>query len=248
MTDRMVGPVLPNVVNGFLPEGLRIYAIGDIHGRADLLCERLQKITYDLNAHPTRYPLLIFLGDYIDRGSQSRNVIDLILTAQRIIPTICLSGNHEIFALKFLRDPHSGPAWFELGGRETLASYGLNVPSRLTRAAIEQLSAEFAVALPDAHRSFLTALGLTVTFGSYLFVHAGIDPEIPVPEQSHLTLTTIRKPFLSEGLGFGRIIVHGHTPVREPDIRDNRINIDTGAYITGRLTCLVLENAKMRWL
>ena len=231
-----------------LREGLRIYAVGDVHGRADLLRELLLKITSDLKANPARSPIVVFLGDYIDRGPQSAAVIDCVLTVQRIIPTICLSGNHEIYALRFLRDPHSGPEWFELGGRETLASYGITVPWRLTGPIIQQLSAAFAAALPDAHLRFLTTLGLTVSFGNYLFVHAGIDLSIPVPEQSHLTLTMIRKPFLDDGRSSGRIIVHGHSPVTEPDLRENRINIDTGAYITGRLTCVVLQNASLRWL
>lgn len=248
MSESEFQPAPSNADDQRLPEGLRVYAIGDVHGRADLLQELLLKITADLKAHPARCPMIIFLGDYIDRGPQSAAVLDLVLTMQRIIPTICLGGNHEIYALRFLRDPHSAPEWFELGGRETLASYGVTVPWRLTSPIMQELATAFAKALPDAHLRFLTTLGLTVSFGDYLFVHAGIDPGIPVPEQSHLTLTTMRKPFLDDGQSFGKIVVHGHSPVTEPDIRDNRINIDTGAYITGRLTCLVLQDASLRWL
>lgn len=231
-----------------LPDGFRIYAIGDVHGRADLLYELLCRITTDIGATPVRFPMIVFLGDYIDRGPQSAGVIDQLLMVRRMVPTVCLSGNHEIYALRFMRDPSTGPAWFELGGRETLSSYGIAVPWRLTNGIVDDLSRSFAAAMPEEHRNFLTTLGLTVSFGNYLFVHAGIDPAIPVPEQSHITLTTIREPFLDAAQEFGRIVVHGHSPVNEPDIRGNRINIDTGAYITGRLTCLVLENATRRLL
>ena len=246
MQDRPFRP--GEEAGGFLSDGLRIYAIGDIHGRADLLRALLLKIIADIGEAQIRAPMLVFLGDYIDRGPSSAEVIDLILAARRQIPTVCLSGNHEIYALRFLRDPSTGPSWFDVGGRETLSSYGVSVPWRLTSRALEDASSAFAEAMPKEHLHFLSTLGLTVSFGDYLFVHAGVQPHVPVQEQGHATLTMIREPFTEHGEDFGRIVVHGHSPVTTPDIRSNRINIDTGAFITGRLTCLVLENGTLRFL
>ncbi len=234
--------------NGFLPRGIRIYAVGDIHGRADLLRILLLEIIADLGRDPVHSPIIVFLGDYLDRGPRSSEVINLILAAQRQLVTVCLSGNHELYALRFLRDPSTGPSWFDVGGRETLASYGVSVPWRPTSRALEEASNAFATALPYEHFRFLATLGLTVNFGDYLFVHAGVQPQLPLAEQGQATLTLIREPFLEHLEDFGRIIIHGHTPVAAPDIRSNRINIDTGAYMTGRLTCLVLENERIRTL
>lgn len=248
MQDRELTPGRWEEADGFLPDGLRIYAIGDIHGRADLLRAVLLRIVADIRDAPTRFPMIVFLGDYIDRGPQSAEVVDLLLAARRQVPTVCLSGNHELYALRFLRDPGTGPSWFELGGQETLASYRVSMPRQLTNRALEDLSQAFAAAIPDEHFRLLATLGLTANFGDYLFVHAGIQPHLPVAEQGQSILTLIREPFLEHGEDFGRIVVHGHTPVTAPDIRSNRINIDTGAYITGRLTCLVLENERRRIL
>ncbi len=231
-----------------LPAELRVYAIGDIHGRADLLRDLLLKVVTDLHEAPIRFPIVVFLGDYIDRGPHSADVLDLILAAQRQMVTVCLAGNHELYALRFLRDPTSGPSWFELGGRETLASYGIAAPWRPTMQDCAELSASFGKALPFEHYRFLSTLGLTASFGEYLFVHAGIQPAIAIAEQGNATLTMIREPFLEHAHDFGRIVVHGHTPVAAPDIRANRINIDTGAYITGKLTCIVLQDGEYRFL
>lgn len=231
---------------GLLPQGVRIYAIGDIHGRADLLRDLLLDIIDDLGRDRARFPIVVFLGDYIDRGPASAEVIELILKASETLLTVCLSGNHELYALRFLAEPATGASWFEVGGRETLASYGVSLPWRLTSRALEAASSEFAELLPADHYHFLANLGLTASFGDYLFVHAGIQPERPVAEQGESVLTLIREPFLDYQNMFGRIVVHGHTPVPAPDIRPNRINIDTGAYLTGRLTCLVIERGRLR--
>ncbi len=228
-----------------LPENLRIYAIGDVHGRFDLLEATAGKIKADLAASPPARAIEIFIGDYIDRGPQSREVVDwLIETPPLGAERICLMGNHEDMMLEALADPSKLANWLFNGADATLASYGVtDLP-----ASLEAMHAACAEAIPPRHTEFLAALPHTVEFGSYLFVHAGIDPRRPLSEQDPHDLLWIREPFLSSEADFGRIVVHGHTPVVEPDIRKNRINIDTGAVFTGHLTCLVLEGTTRRLL
>jgi serine/threonine protein phosphatase 1 len=226
-----------------LPEGLRVYAIGDVHGRFDLLQAMAGKIAADLSAVPASRSVEIFLGDYVDRGPQSRDVVEwLIETPPLADERICLLGNHEEMLLRALADPSELSLWLYNGGEATLASYGLqSVPT--SPAA---LHATCAAAIPPSHRAFLAGLPRSAEFGSYLFVHAGIDPRRPLNDQDPQDLVWIREPFLSSSADFGRIVVHGHTPVDAPDIRSNQINIDTGAVFSGRLTCLALEGATQR--
>jgi serine/threonine protein phosphatase 1 len=228
-----------------LPENLRIYAIGDVHGRFDLLQAIVAKIKEDLRASPATTALEIFVGDYVDRGPQSCEVIEWLIEAPPLgSERICLLGNHEDLVLEALADPSGLANWLYNGGDATLASYGVIVSATSPGA----LHAAATAAIPASHRSFLAALPRTVEFGSYLFVHAGIDPHRPLEDQDPDDLVWIREPFLDSAVDFGRIVVHGHTPVVEPDIRENRINIDTGAVFTGHLTCLVLEGAARRLL
>ena len=228
-----------------LPDGLRIYAIGDVHGRFDLLETMAAKIADDLSASPAERTLEIFIGDYIDRGPQSREVVEwLIATLPLANERICLLGNHEDLLLQALADPDGLANWLFNGGDATLASYGV---TRLP-ASLKAMWDACAGAIPPRHQAFLGDLPRTVEFGSYLFVHAGVDPSRPLNDQDPQDLVWIREPFLSAKVDFGRIIVHGHTPVVEVDIRKNRINIDTGAVFTGHLTCLVLEGAARRLL
>jgi len=228
-----------------LPDGLRIYAIGDVHGRFDLLEAMAAKIADDLSASPAERTLEIFIGDYIDRGPQSREVVEwLIATLPLANERICLLGNHEDLLLQALADPDGLANWLFNGGDATLASYGV---TRLP-ASLKAMWDACAGAIPPRHQAFLGDLPRTVEFGSYLFVHAGVDPTRPLNDQDPQDLVWIREPFLSAKVDFGRIIVHGHTPVVEVDIRKNRINIDTGAVFTGHLTCLVLEGAARRLL
>jgi len=228
-----------------LPEGLRIYAIGDVHGRFDLLHAIARMIEADLEASPPAAAIEIFLGDYVDRGPHSREVVEWLaemppLTDERV----CLLGNHEDMMLEALADPEGLPNWLYNGGDATLASYGAtplpHSPAAIWNACI--------AAIPRSHQEFLSGLERTAAFGSYLFVHAGINPERPLDDQDPQDLVWIRGPFLNSSADFGRIVVHGHTPVAAPDFRENRINIDTGAVFTGCLTCLVLEGATQRLL
>lgn len=228
-----------------LPDGLRVYAIGDVHGRFDLLQAIAGKIRADIESSPADRAVEIFVGDYIDRGPQSRDVVDWLIDVPPLgDERICLLGNHEDLLLAALADPGGLTNWLFNGGDATLASYGVRELPR-TADAMREACID---AIPQSHRLFFESLPRTVTFGSYLFVHAGVDPSRPLHDQDPQDLVWIRQPFLNADVDFGHIIVHGHTPVVEPDIRPNRINIDTGAVFTGHLTCLVLEGTQRRLL
>jgi serine/threonine protein phosphatase 1 len=224
-----------------LPEGVRIYAIGDVHGRADLLDRILMRTAAHMAANPVVRPLHLLVGDYIDRGPSSREVLDLLIACAQARETICLRGNHDIFIREFLQNPATLREWSKIGGLETLMSYGLKPPMNADPAAQKDLARAFNAALPAAHRRFLDGLPSSLNCGGYFFAHAGVRPGIPLTKQRDDDLLWIREDFLLHEEHFGKIVVHGHTPVREIDIRSNRINIDTGAYVTGRLSCLVME-------
>ena len=233
---------------GWLPADTRIYAIGDVHGRADLLKSVVSRLVQDLADHPVRMPMIVFVGDYLDRGPDSAGVIDIILALRRRVATVCLCGNHELYALRFLQTPATGQAWFELGGRQTLTSYGVSPPWQLDPAGLEAASQAFAEALPDEHFYFLTTLGLTFSLGGYLFAHGGIAPDRPVAEQNQSIVTMIRDSGPDPLSEKGVVLVHGHTPTKAVVLDRNRLNIDTGAYATGRLSCLVIEEDRLRLL
>ena len=224
-----------------VPEGLRIYAIGDVHGRADLLDRVLLRIDDHQTAHPAIRPVEIFLGDYIDRGPASRQVLDRLSARSRARETVFLKGNHETFIEGFLNDPASLSQWRHNGGFQTLLSYELAPSANMDLTEQTTLAATFGQVLPLSHRLFLGGLRPSFTCGDYFFVHAGVRPGIPLAKQREEDLLWIREDFLLCEDDFSKIVVHGHTPVRQPDIRPNRINIDTGAYATGQLTCLILE-------
>jgi serine/threonine protein phosphatase 1 len=224
-----------------LPRGLRIYAIGDVHGRADLLDALLSRIDTDSVARPILRPIYVMIGDYIDRGPGSREVLDLLISCSKGREMVCLRGNHDTLIHDFLQDPGTLRSWSKLGGIETLMSYGLRPPINPDVATQQELARALDTVLPKAHRDFLRELPSSFTCGHYFFAHAGVRPGIPLAKQRDDDLLWIRDDFLLHEDSFGKIVVHGHTPVREIDIRPNRINIDTGAYATGRLSCLVIE-------
>jgi serine/threonine protein phosphatase 1 len=230
------------------PVGERIYAVGDIHGRADLLVALLARIDDDLSARPIGDAVQVFLGDYIDRGPDSRQVLDLLIDRQRQHKVLCLKGNHEVYAVQALREPSVVSEWLKMGGVATLLSYGVMPASHDDVQTQRETAAAFRRALPDSHQHFLRRLALSFSYGDYFFAHAGVRPEIPLQQQYERDLLWIRDDFLLHEEDFGKVVIHGHTPTPEPEIRSNRINIDTGAYATGRLTCLVLENDQMRFL
>jgi serine/threonine protein phosphatase 1 len=228
-----------------VPRGIRIYAIGDIHGRLDLLDKLLERIDASIVAYPIQHALHVFLGDYIDRGPNSREVIDALIARKTQHAMIFLKGNHESYAAQFLTDPAVLPEWTAVGGLNTLLSYGVTPPTRDNPRPAEDVARAFREALPEDHLQFLQSLALSFTCGDYFFAHAGVRPGFPLNKQREQDLLWIRDDFLLHEEDFGKIIVHGHTPAKEPDIRPNRINIDTGAYATGRLTCLVLQGDQL---
>ncbi len=228
-----------------VPEGRRIYAVGDIHGRADLLEKLLGIIRADALGEPAREkPILIFLGDYIDRGFQSKEVIDLLM-GDLVSPfeTHFLKGNHEAAMLQFLDEPAMGPRWAEFGGAETLVSYGVRPPrSRTSLDGWAIASDQLNSLLPSAHLAFLKNLQVSVRIGDYMFVHAGVRPGVDLARQSEQDMLWIREEFLNDKRPLGAVVVHGHTPTTRPHRDSRRIGIDTGAYLSGRLTAARFEH------
>ena len=232
-----------------VPDGYRVYAIGDIHGRVDLLQALHDKIIQDAaSASSTLSRAIIYLGDYVDRGLHSKEVIDLLLNSPLAgFDTAHLKGNHEEVMLKFLDDESVGSSWMRFGGNETLYSYGVRVPSDIPAAERpRQLQIALREALPDSHAKFLSSLKLSLVVGDYAFVHAGIRPGVPIDKQVAEDLLWIRREFLDSKRDHGKVVVHGHTITREAEIRANRVGIDTGAYASNKLTCLVLEGSSRR--
>ncbi|MGH6735943.1 MAG: metallophosphoesterase family protein [Methyloceanibacter sp.] len=229
-----------------LPEGELLYAVGDIHGRTDLLANLLRQIEADAAHRDAAKRTLVFLGDYVDRGPDSRGVVDMLLTdLPEKFYTQFLKGNHEALLLDFLDDPRRLDHWLMNGGDATLASYGVDVEALIHEdAPPETWRDAFAGALPGAHLRFFESLGLVVQAGDYLFVHAGMRPGVPLEAQTETDLIWIRDAFLDSAASFGKIVVHGHTPVRAPEVRPNRIGIDTGAVFTGCLTALRLRGGE----
>ena len=224
-----------------LPAELRIYAVGDIHGRLDLLNELLARIGSDIALRPTVRPLYVFLGDYIDRGSASRETIDRLIEHGKTHESVFLKGNHELIAIKCLSDRGLFDQWLRLGGLETLVSYGVPAETLANGKQIAELQSAFHSALPQAHFRFFRDLKNSFECGDFFFAHAGVRPNVELSRQKENDLLWIRGEFLSSNEDFGKIVVHGHTPTREIEVGPNRINIDTGAFATGRLSCLVLE-------
>ena len=238
-SPRQTGP------NGRVPEGRLLIAVGDIHGRLDLLEKLWAQIEAVARLSAARERTLIFLGDYVDRGLQSRQVIDRLLAGFQGFETIFLKGNHDETLVQFLDDPKLGEVWRNFGGIETLRSYGVQ---HRPGGDWAQTRAEFAAHLPAEHLKFFQSLHLHYACGDFLFVHAGVQPGLALEHQSEHDLLWIRDEFLNSTMSFGRIVVHGHTPERQPVLRPNRIGIDTGAYMTGVLTALVLEGSSQKFL
>jgi serine/threonine protein phosphatase 1 len=225
----------------------RLYVIGDVHGRLDLLDRVIAAIERDVVAHEGR-ALTVTLGDYIDRGPHSRGVIERLARNPFPTPYVALKGNHETLLTSFLVDPGVGQHWRKLGGLETIASFGVPVQQMMLGRNLEEAAERLAAAITPEHFAFIDSLKLSLTVGRYFLCHAGVRPGVPLARQSEDDLLWIRDEFLESSVDFGKVVVHGHTPVAEPEVRHNRINIDTGAFATGRLTCIVLEGERHRFL
>jgi serine/threonine protein phosphatase 1 len=228
-----------------LPDGFRIYALGDIHGRSDLLKEMFTVIDADMARNPVNRPVEVFLGDYVDRGPDSAQTLDLLIERSLYRETVFLKGNHEAYFLEVLRDPTKFEDWRQFGGLQTLMSYGIQLTLNPNADEQTDLIRALLEVMPGNHLEFLKSLKPSFLCGDFFFVHAGVRPGIPLKEQQEADLLWIRNEFLDSEENFGKFIVHGHTPVREPDIRPNRINIDTGAYATGNLTLLTIQGSSM---
>lgn len=226
-------------------ENAPLYVIGDIHGRLDLLDRLIEAINRDVGGRGTD-SLTVTVGDTIDRGPDSRGVIGRLMANPFPGRYVALKGNHEAMMQSFLTDPQFGAVWSINGGLETLRSFGVRMswaPYDFVRAA-DRLRA----ALTPEESRFLASLRLSFSVGRYFICHAGIRPGVPLDQQSEQDLLWIRDEFLDSDMDFGKIVVHGHTPVPEPEVRVNRINVDTGAFANGHLTCVVLEDGGHRFL
>lgn len=234
-----------------VPEGMRIYAIGDIHGGLHALRTLHRGIEEDSRQNGAGMEnVIVYLGDYVDRGMHSREVIDYLLgDPMPGYGKVYLKGNHDDASLRFLEDASFGPTWFSYGGDATIFSYGVRMPANVTGPErFEKMREQFQLAIPPAHVDFLRNLQLRHEAGDYLFVHAGVKPGKKLDEQDAFDLMWIRDEFTDSNQDFGRIVVHGHTVTEAPDIRHNRIGIDTGAYSSGILTCLILEGDQRYFL
>jgi len=217
-----------------------VTAIGDVHGHFRLLEPILARAERRAAAEPASRHVVVLLGDLVDRGPDTSDVIERLCKGVRGCELVALRGNHEDAMLAFLTGGEERMHWLSYGGIETLLSYGVELPGRLTRAHESDVRRALADRLPGHHRRFLEAMPLSVTIGDYFFVHAGVRPGRSLADQSPDDLVWIREPFLSWREPFEKVVVHGHTPVREPELLANRINLDTGAFATGRLTAAVL--------
>jgi serine/threonine protein phosphatase 1 len=248
---RLLTPDAPNLAAA--PEGTRLYAIGDIHGRDDLLGALHALIATDLRDNPPQKAEIIYLGDYIDRGADSQKVIDRLIHFKETFPAvkpIFLKGNHEDAMLNFLLDYAIGREWLMYGGQATLYSYGVPLYDfqGATPTVLQSLQEQLRGLLPASHLEFLQRLPLHYESGDYFFAHAGVNPLLRLEEQHHADLLWIRDDFLRSSKNFGKIVVHGHTISRTPEFKHNRIGVDTGAYATGTLTAVVLEGTTQRVL
>ena len=228
-----------------IPPEERVYAIGDIHGRHDLFTRLLTAIDDDDAERPAARTTLILLGDLIDRGPDSAAVIEDALELCRHCNARILSGNHEEMFLLSFYNLDVFRNFLRVGGRETVLSYGVDADA-FARADLEEAQAMMRDAVPAAHREFIHGFEKMIRIGDYVFVHAGVRPDTALDEQTGRDCRWIREPFLSHAGDLGGMVVHGHTVTPEAELRRNRIGIDTGAYMSGRLTALGLEGTA-RW-
>lgn len=225
------------------PRGMAIYAIGDVHGRMDLLARMLDRIDDEIARNAPSDWRIVLLGDLVDRGPWSRQVIDCLLARAADPRHVFLAGNHDSGFLAFLERMEARGTFLAFGGVATAASYGVALDAPLADA-----HAALVAAVPDTHRRFLRELKPSLHLGDYFFCHAGIRPGIRLEAQSVDDLQWIRSPFLEYRYPHPAIVVHGHTPCAAPEFCSNRINVDTGAFRSGLLTALVIEEESRRLL
>lgn len=231
-----------------LPKDDLVVAVGDIHGCLELLQKLQREIIRHAESIPAKHRTIVYLGDYIDRGPDSKGVIDQLLTGLPGFESVFIKGNHEQFLLDFLKDPGSGQTWLDgvNGGRATLESYGVAEPHYFTD--LPAVQKQFAEAFDVDHRAFFAMLQPSYQRGQYFFTHAGVHPNYPLSAQRPEDLLWIREPFLSSTKNYGKIVVHGHTITTHPDIKPNRIGIDTGAFWSGMLTAMIAHGDRREFL
>ncbi len=228
-----------------MPANMRLYVIGDIHGCAKLLAQLYEQFAWIDAQRPVERTAEIVLGDFIDRGADSKKVIDMLIRRSEHRTVVALRGNHEQLMLDTLQSPQRLPIWLRLGGLETLRSYGIVPSVPLDANNLIDTIRRANAAIPKKHLDFLGNLRTIVRIGDLTFVHAGLRPGTPIDQQLELDLMQIREPFLSHPDMFEGYVVHGHTPVEKADIRPNRLNLDTGAYATGLLSAAVIEQGRI---
>lgn len=229
--------------------GQLVYAIGDIHGCYGLMKDLLATIAADSAARARgRRPVLVFLGDYVDRGPHSAQVMEALVWLQRRrdLDIHFLKGNHEQGLLEFMDEPERGAPWLGFGGAETLGAYGVQPPPEASPEALRAARDELLERMPASHLKLLLQLETLVVIGDYAFVHAGIRPGTPLEAQSENDLLWMRRGFVDQPGPFPKIIVHGHTWLGEqPQLMEHRLGLDTGAYATGVLTAARLEDGEV---
>jgi len=230
-----------------IPDGRRVYAVGDVHGRLDLFDALLATIAADDAASAPAETTIVLLGDLVDRGADSAGVLARAREVKQRRDMRILGGNHEEMFLRSLNDLEMFRHFIRHGGRETALSYGIEKRAFL-EATLEEAQELFRQAVPQEDIKFIESFEDMLTIGDYLFVHAGIDPRVPLAEQKKHDLRWIREPFLSCSDPYELVVVHGHTIREEPEDCGNRIGIDTGAYMSGRLTALRLEGTSRRYI
>jgi len=230
------------------PDGVRLYAIGDVHGRLDLLDRMHERIATEIERDRPADWRIIHLGDYVDRGPESAGVLERLARRStddaRVLSVV---GNHDLGFLEFLAVPRGDGLFATHGGADTARSYGVGICFR-DPVALSAGWTELDAAVPAHHRDFIARLPFSLTFGDFFFCHAGIRPGVPLAEQSPDDLVWIRQEFHRWPQLHPKVVVHGHTPTGEPDVFGNRVNVDTGAWQTGRLTALVIEGTEKRFL
>lgn len=230
-----------------VPDGERVYAVGDVHGRSDLFISLVEAIEDDNRERGPAKTTVVLLGDLVDRGPDSMNVVALAREWQRFRNVRIIAGNHEEMFLRSFDSEDMMRHFLRHGGRETLLSYGMDRQT-YSRLPVDELQALMNKLVPRADRDFIAEFENVITIGDYIFVHAGIEPGLPLDEQEVEKLRWIREPFLSHAEPFDGVIVHGHTISELPQDQGNRIGIDTGAYCYGRLTALALEGDSRRYI
>ncbi|MEH6548076.1 MAG: metallophosphoesterase [Sneathiella sp.] len=249
LTQKVQGETVA-LADARMPAGEIAFVIGDIHGRNDLLLSVIERIIKQDYVHEYQKRHIVLLGDYVDRGNMSKEVVQTLVDLN--LPDfniVTLDGNHEASMRGFLEEPLKGKRWLHYGGDATLRSYGVDIPlESIATVDLITKSSELEQALPDSHKEFLYGLTHYYSLGDFFFTHAGVNPKRPLADQTERDLLWIRSEFLSNDGLYEKVIVHGHSISAQPEFKNNRIGIDTGAFYSNDLTCLALYGRRKKIL